>query len=374
MQVTPSKINGFPVTPELPLELSHTVFEPVRLGSPQISADSDALMAEAHDEYVPAAPVEPVVDIAIPQEQDLTPIVEASPNTGKTGNDVPAPNTKEAFTAEVLQAFQQKGVPTSLLSDDVNAKIAYAVSGILGGMIYQNNVILQGTQANAQYLAAQNQALRTELDGTSAALWKLEDEFRKFHKRSLQLEIKKQLDGMEAELKKLREPDITLENMAKQIRQFEAKQTEQNTKIAQFKQGCDKELEKIRQSRIAFNNEVVGKKRIRKSDIKDLEAKVDELESKIMDIETEARGSHSDDINELKIGLHDIKCREQRDLATVQHDMDVLRQHVETLLEEDEERHKKQDQLNGVLSTGFEHMRTQQQLMETALKVLRNEQ
>jgi hypothetical protein len=275
-------------------------------------------------------------------------------NAAAANGALPQKQPADHLMAEMLGAFTKAGVPTDMLSGDMNAKIANAVCQILKSTLaYTNDVVVQ-TQTNAQYLAVENQNLRAQLAETNIAVATLENDFRRFQKRRSQKEISAQMAQIEAKINKLREPDVTLEEMKKKMNDFESKQSNQNKNIESFKESCDKELERIKKARIAFTKDVDARKKNRKTDMDDLEKKVDALENKIINMEAEA--ARSDLIDDLQWNLEELDERQQLDVNVLRDELNVLKGHIESLSEEDELKEIKQMEFNGAMSATLQHL------------------
>ena len=251
-----------------------------------------------------------------------------------------APN---AVAAEMLNAFRQAGIPTDQLTGGMFAIMAQAIAGQFANTVNHSTSCFEGVTGNMQYLNAENNRLRMALDATATNLDNLAHRFDIFQKRASVKEMQKDVAKISEEIKKLREPDVTLETLSKQIDGFRTVLKKQDGKIETFKSNCATELERLGKARKEFNKDVKDHKTNRKSDLKDMELRMDGLEEKleILD-ETRAEVSGGAEDEEWKETASQI----ERKIDASIHELLVLKKHVAEMAEDGQDKWEEQEKFN----------------------------
>jgi chromosome segregation ATPase len=247
----------------------------------------------------------------------------------------------------MLEAFVRHGVPVEATTDSMFANIANAVAEILTKSVAYAQSVNDITSANTQYLAQENQSLREQLHHIGDGLSTLDEKYHMFVKRSSQKEIGKSLREFHAKVDKLREPDVTLENMAKQIKQFERAQFRQNETIDNFKASCDKELDKVCAIRRKFNKEAKDQTAKRKDDLKDLKVGIAHLEERLEAIEHQ--------MNDVAGAQYSPDPQVQSNATSIDElheEIRILRQHITAMENDDRRKWTGQAAFNKAMSQG----------------------
>lgn len=255
------------------------------------------------------------------------------------------------ITNQMLEAFVRHGVPVEATSGSMFANVANAGAEIMTRSIQHAQQVSEVTSANTQYLVHENQSLREQLHQINSALSGLDERFHKFVKRKSQTEIEKSLRDFHAKVDKLREPDVTLETLSKQIEQFKRAQYRQNETIDNFKASCDKELDKVTAIRRKFNKEAKDQTSKRKDDLKDLKVGIVALEERVDALEHQTRDAAAVQYVQYSPDPHD--QLNDDDVDELHEEIRILRQHITAIEHEDSRKWTKQTAVNAALSKGL---------------------
>jgi hypothetical protein len=277
----------------------------------------------------------------------------------------------ETLRLEYLSSFQDEGLSIdgsdpiiSSITNNTSAKMAEVLTFAMGmrqeldhyRKATEERFTWYHTELTKSRLAESEAVLRAE---------KFEEEFKKFKKRSLQIELRRQLDQLEQDIKsqvvkqskelnKLREPDVTLEDMKVDNAGLRKRIEEGEVTIKNIEKNWEKEKESIKKMRFDLNKDIKSRKdkvKAVESDVKTLEVDLIELKEDINELKEgnsremevtntwkatghEATIATVDALNLMKEDFEERQFLAERRNANLQDELDVFRKHMTGILED----------------------------------------